>query len=45
MIVLVVAGLILAVVFIAVTTLQRNQRNGARQNDVAYLKAQCDTVF
>ncbi|MCY4088545.1 MAG: type II secretion system protein [Candidatus Saccharibacteria bacterium] len=40
MIVLAIAGLILAVVFIAVPALQRNQRNGARRNDVAYIKAQ-----
>ena len=38
MIVLAVAGLILAVVFVAVPALQRNQRNGARRNDVAYIK-------
>jgi len=40
MIVLAIAGLILAVVFIAVPALQRNQRNSARQNDVAYIQSQ-----
>ncbi|MCY4088544.1 MAG: type II secretion system protein [Candidatus Saccharibacteria bacterium] len=44
MIVLAIAGLILAVVFIAVPALQRNQRNGARQNDVAYIKAQLNQL-
>ncbi|MCY4010791.1 MAG: type II secretion system protein [Candidatus Saccharibacteria bacterium] len=44
MIVLAIAGLILAVVFIAVPALQRNQRNSARQNDVAYIKAQLNQL-
>ena len=38
MIVLAIAGLILAVVFIAVPALQRNQRNSARNNDRAYIR-------
>ena len=40
MIVLAIAGLILATVFVAVPALQRNQRNSARALDVSYLKAQ-----
>ena len=44
MIVLAIAGLILAVVFIAVPALQRNQRNSARRNDVAYVKAQLNQL-
>ena len=40
MIVLAIAGLVMAVVFVAVPALQRNQRNGARQNDLGYLRAQ-----
>lgn len=42
MIVLAIAGLILAVVFIAVPALQRNQRNGARANDRAFIQTQYD---
>ena len=38
MIVLAIAGLILAVVFIAVPALQRNQRNSARANDRSYIR-------
>ena len=44
MIVLAIAGLILAVVFVAVSALQRNQRNSARRNDVAYLKTAFTTT-
>ena len=44
MIVLAIAGLILAVVFIAVPALQRNTRNTQRQSDLASLKAQFDTA-
>ena len=44
MIVLAIAGLILAVVFVAVPALQRNQRNNARRNDVAYIKAQLNQL-
>ena len=40
MIVLAIAGLILAVVFIAVPALQRSQRNGARNNDRSYIRNQ-----
>ena len=43
MIVLAIAGLILAVVFVAVPALQRNQRNTSRQGDIAYLRATLDT--
>ncbi|MCY3804324.1 MAG: type II secretion system protein [Candidatus Saccharibacteria bacterium] len=45
MIVLAIAGLILAVVFIAVPALQRNQRNSARQNDVAYIRSQMQQLY
>lgn len=44
MIVLAIAGLVLAVVFVAVPALQRSQRNSARQNDLAYLRTQYDTA-
>ena len=44
MIVLAIAGLILAVVFVAVPALQRSQRNGARNNDIAYIKAQLNQL-
>lgn len=37
MIVLAIAGLILAVILLAVPALQRNQRNNARQNDATHL--------
>ena len=43
MIVLAIAGLILAVVFVAVPALQRNQRNTARRGDLSYLRASLDT--
>ncbi|MCY3804788.1 MAG: type II secretion system protein, partial [Candidatus Saccharibacteria bacterium] len=42
MIVLAIAGLILAVVFVAVPAMQRNQRNGARNNDRAFIRTQYD---
>ena len=42
MIVLAIAGLILAVVFIAVPALQRNQRNSARQGDRNLVLTQYD---
>lgn len=45
MIVLAIAGLILAVVFIAVPALQRNQRNSARRNDIAYISSQFKTTL
>lgn len=37
MIVLAIAGLILAIIFLAVPALQRNSRNNSRRNDVAHL--------
>ena len=43
MIVLAIAGLVLAIVFIAVPNLQRNARNNARRADLALLRAQVDT--
>lgn len=43
MIVLAIAGLILAIVFIAVPALQRNARNTQRRADLANLRAQMDT--
>lgn len=43
MIVLAIAGLILAIVFIAVPQLQRNARDNARQNAVTRFKAELDT--
>ena len=45
MIVLAIAGLILAVVFIAVPALQRNQRNSARTSEIARLRATMDTAI
>ena len=43
MIVLAIAGLIMAIVFIAVPQLQRNQRDNARQNAVNRTKAEMET--
>ena len=43
MIVLAIAGLVLAIVFIAVPALQRNSRNTQRRSDLANLRAQVDT--
>ncbi|MYB77287.1 MAG: type II secretion system protein [Chloroflexi bacterium] len=43
MIVLAIAGLVLAIVFIAVPALQRNSRNTQRRSDLANLRAQFDT--
>ena len=43
MIVLAIAGLILAIVFIAVPALQRNSRNTQRRSDLGSLRAQFDT--
>ncbi|MCY4010905.1 MAG: hypothetical protein OXF30_02475, partial [Candidatus Saccharibacteria bacterium] len=43
MIVLAIAGLILAVVFVAVPAVNRNQRNTARRSDISYLRATLDT--
>ena len=43
MIVLAIAGLVLAIVFIAVPNLQRNSRNSSRRADLALLRAQFDT--
>ena len=43
MIVLAIAGLILAIVFIAVPALQRNSRNTQRRSDLANLRAQFET--
>ena len=43
MIVLAIAGLILAIVFIAVPALQRNSRNTQRRADLANLRAQVET--
>ncbi len=37
MIVLAIAGLILAIIFLAVPSLQRNARNNSRRNDAAHL--------
>src|SRR3990167_9875291 len=37
MIVLAIAGLILAIIFLAVPALQRNSRNNSRTNDAAHL--------
>lgn len=45
MIVLAIAGLILAVVFIAVPALQRNSRNTARSGDLALLRAGFDRAI
>ncbi|MCY3804506.1 MAG: type II secretion system protein [Candidatus Saccharibacteria bacterium] len=42
MIVLAIAGLILAVVFVAVPALNRNQRNSGRNNDRAFIRTQYD---
>ncbi|MCY4088787.1 MAG: type II secretion system protein [Candidatus Saccharibacteria bacterium] len=44
MIVLAIAGLILAVVFVAVPALQRNQRDNARRNDAAYIRTQLNQM-
>ena len=43
MIVLAIAGLVLAIVFIAVPALQRNARNTQRRADLGNLRAQVDT--
>ena len=43
MIVLAIAGLVLAIVFIAVPALQRNSRNTSRRSDLANLRAQVQT--
>ncbi|MYB77290.1 MAG: type II secretion system protein [Chloroflexi bacterium] len=43
MIVLAIAGLVLAIVFIAVPALQRNSRNTQRRSDLANLRAQVQT--
>ena len=43
MIVLAIAGLILAIVFIAVPALQRNSRNTQRRSDMASFRAQFET--
>ena len=43
MIVLAIAGLILAIVFIAVPALQRNSRNTQRRADLGNLRAQVET--
>ena len=43
MIVLAIAGLVLAIVFIAVPALQRNARNTQRRADLSNLRAQIDT--
>ena len=43
MIVLAIAGLVLAIVFIAVPALQRNSRNTSRRADLGNLRAQVDT--
>ena len=43
MIVLAIAGLVLAIVFIAVPALQRNARNTQRRADLGNLRAQFDT--
>lgn len=43
MIVLAIAGLILAIVFIAVPQLQRNARDNSRQNIVARVKSELET--
>ena len=43
MIVLAIAGLVLAIVFIAVPALQRNSRNTQRRADLANFRAQFDT--
>ena len=40
---LAIAGLVLAIVFIAVPALQRNSRNTQRRSDLANLRAQFDT--
>lgn len=40
---LAIAGLVLAIVFIAVPALQRNSRNTQRRSDLANLRAQVDT--
>lgn len=43
MIVLAIAGLIMAIIFIAVPALQRNQRDSSRQNIVSRIKSEMET--
>ena len=45
MIVLAIAGLILAVVFVAVPALQRNARNNGRQSTLSIMRAEFDTAL